>query len=337
MFFLSRVRRGAKAKPVDLAYLNKRTPVWKALIFILPSLAVLGFFTIYPFFITANNALHPLGNVNKASSGHFGFKGFTDVFADPYFVKALSNSLIYAVVAIPSAIIISLIIAATISNIVRKRARGFWQTVFFLPYVTSGVAISMAFAYLFSSSTQTTPDGLVNTIFGVKTKWLSEVDGKNAIWVMIIRGIWGSIAFQVLIFTTAMLGVDKDRYKAASIDGAGPVKQFFSITMPSISRTMNFIITISLIGALKIFPLALFDMKPTIAKQHGGATLMLFVFEAVKTGDFQSAGASAIILVAIAIAFNVVVKNTFNGASNLIVKGGEWRVQRKIKAKGQIR
>ena len=334
MFLKFKLLRASKAKKVDLAYLNQRTPLWKVSLFILPALAVLGFFTLYPFFVTADNALHPLANPHKAASATFGLSEFKKVVDNYYFKQALSNSLIYAIIAIPAAIIISLLISATISSIVRKRARGVWQTIFFLPYVTSGVAVSMAFAYLFNENT-----GLINKLFHIDTNWLnnSSEGNHNALWVMIIRGIWGSLAFQILIFTTAMLGVDKDRYKAASIDGAGPVKQFFAITLPSIRRTLNFIITISLIGAIKIFPLALFDMNPTKAKQMGGSTLMLYVFEAVSTGHYQAAGASAIILVAIAISFNVVVKNAFNGMSKLFIKGGEWHVQRKIKAKGQVR
>lgn len=127
-----------------------------------------------------------------------------------------------------------------------------------------------------------------------------------------------------------MVGVDKNRYKAASIDGAGSVKQFFTITLPSISRTINFIMTVGLIGAIKVFPLALFQMDTTKAEQYGGSTLMMFVFKNVSAGKFQIAAASALILVAIAIAFSIVVKGSFNLLGKGIVKGGELYVQRKV-------
>ena len=136
----------------------------------------------------------------------------------------------------------------------------------------------------------------------------------------------------MLIFTTAMLGVDKDRYKAASIDGAGPVKQFFKITLPSINRTLNFIITVGLIGAIKVLPLALFQMDPVLAQQYHGSTLMLYVFKAVQEGKYSIAGASAVILVIISISFSVIVKQSFNFVFWGIGKGGEVRVKRKIKA-----
>lgn len=327
MIFKNQLRFGARSKPIKMGYLDKRTPFWKPLLFMLPALAVLGFFTIYPMIVTANMALHPLTNSHKANSAEFGFSEFTKVFNDHYFGQAMSNSIIYAFIAIPASIIISLIISATVANVIRKRLRGVWQTIFFLPYVTSGVAVSLTFAYLFDNDT-----GLINKMMGVQTNWLenAKVGDHHALVVMIIHGVWSSLAFQILIFTTAMLGVDKDRYKAASIDGAGHFKQFFSITLPSISRTLNFVITVGLIGAIKVFPLALFQMDPTKAEQYGGSTLMLFVFKNVSTGNYQTAGAAAIILVFIAIAFNVVVKNAFNFTGRMIVKGGEWRVEKKI-------
>ena len=328
------MKRNSKTKTKSLNYLDKKTPFWKPFLFMLPALVVLGFFTIYPFYLTIGNALHPLANKHVASSGHLGLSAFTDVFENHYFQKSLSNSLIYAIITVPLAMIISIVISAAIASVIRKRARGAWQTLFFLPYITSGVAISLAFAYLFNNDT-----GIINSVLGIKTQWLTDAskNSHTALFVMIVRGIWGALAFHVLIFTTAMLGVDKDRYKAASIDGAGPIRQFFSITLPSIKRTTNFIITVGLIGAVKVFPLALFDMDPGKAEAYGGSTLMLFVFKNVSEGHFQAAGASAIILVAIAIAFSVVVKNSFNMVGKLITKGGEWSVERKIKAKGTVK
>lgn len=317
----------SQPKKIELAYLERRTPFWKPLLFILPSLAVLSFFTIYPLFVTLDTALHPLANSHKASSATFGFSAFTDVFKNYYFKKAISNSLLYAFLSIPISMIISLVISAAISSLIRRFARGSWQTLFFMPYVTSGVAISLAFAYLFDSQT-----GIVNKLLGIDTNWLkdSSADSMNAFWVILIHGIWASLAFQILIFTTAMMAVDKNRYKAASIDGAGSIKQFFTITLPSISKTINFIITVGLIGAIKVFPLALFQMNTTNAEQYGGSTLMMFVFKNVSTGRFQIAAASALILVVIAIAFSVVVKGSFNLLGKGIVKGGEIYVQRKV-------
>ena len=130
----------------------------------------------------------------------------------------------------------------------------------------------------------------------------------------------------MLIFTTAMLGVDKTHYKAASIDGAGPIKQFFLITLPSISKTTNFLITVGIIGAIKVFPLALYNNDPYVANINGGGTMMLYVFKLVKAGNFQAAGAASLVLVAVGIAFSIVLRNGIKYSTVLAEKWGERRV-----------
>ena len=316
-----------RKKDINLSYVEKRTPVWKPLLFLIPALVVLGFFTIYPFVLTIDKAFHPLANTHKAGTGEFGLSGFTDVMDNYYFKKSLSNSLIYAFVAIPIAIVIALLISSAIASVSRKWLRGIWQTIFFVPFIISGVVVPLTFSYMFGNETR-----FINNLFGWNTNWLEDPSGSNnALTVIIIEGIWSSLAFKILIFTTAMLAVDKQRYKAASIDGAGPIKQFFTITLPSINKTLGFIITISLIGAIKVNPLALFHMDATNAQLYGGTTLMLFVFKNISSGQYEAAGASALLLVVISIAFNLVVRNTFKLAGLLVMKGGEWNVQRKVK------
>ena len=109
-----------------------------------------------------------------------------------------------------------------------------------------------------------------------------------------------------------MLGVDKTLYKAASIDGAGPVRQFFRVTIPSISRTTNFLIIMGIIGAIKVFPLALFQNNPKTAMQYGGTTLMLYIYDKASIGEVNLAGAASVYLLLISVGYSIVVKGGFN-------------------------
>lgn len=323
------IRRNAKVKRLDLATVNQRTNMFIPLLLIVPAIIVIIVFTLIPFWTTASNAFHPLANSHKAASGAFGTGEFTKLFHNEYYKKAISNSMLYAIISLPIIMIVALIISAALSNIIRKKLRGAWQTVFFLPYVTSAIAISLAFAYILDAN-----NGLLNSLLGIDKKWLVPRDGLtsyNGVWSMLILGVWKGIAFNVLIFTTAMLGVDKTHYKAASIDGAGPIKQFFVITLPSISRTTNFLITVGIIGAIKVFPLALYNNDPTVANINGGGTMMLYVFKLVKDGHFQAAGAASLVLVAIGIAFSIVLRNGVTYSTKLAEKWGERRVWNKIK------
>lgn len=114
--------------------------------------------------VTFDTALHPLANSHKASSAQFGFSAFSDVFHNYYFKKAVSNSLLYAFLSIPISMIIALIVSSAIASVIRRFARSSLQTLFFIPYVTSGVAISLSFAYLFDSQT-----GIINKALGINT------------------------------------------------------------------------------------------------------------------------------------------------------------------------
>ncbi|WP_429997453.1 ABC transporter permease subunit, partial [Mycoplasmopsis bovis] len=77
----------------------------------------------------------------------------------------------------------------------------------------------------------------------------------NTLIPLLVHGIWSGLAFNVLIFTTAMLSVDKNLYKSASIDGIGGIKQFFTITLPSIKSTTTFLITMGIISGNTLIPL----------------------------------------------------------------------------------
>ncbi|MHA3838313.1 carbohydrate ABC transporter permease [Mycoplasma sp. VS1572C] len=255
-------------------------------------------------------------------------KNYQAVFTDPRFAVGVRNSFIYGMIVLPFVMIISLVISSVIAKLYRKYAKGFWQTVFFMPYVTNGVAVSLAFIQLFSTF------GLLNKILGTDVPWLQTNDQYtfHALVAMVINGIWNGLAFNILIFTTAMLGVDKNLYRSASIDGTGGVKQFFTITLPSIKSTINFLVTLGIIGGLKVFPLALFENKPVDAFNAGGGTLMLYVYLQTQSANMQLAGAASISLFIIGVVFSSLVRGGFFMIQTTLNSLGERNVWVKVKA-----
>lgn len=331
---LNRKLKKAQAnKNVDLQYVNKRTPVWKPLLFLSPALVLIAVFTLYPFFTSVTRAFwNPVREGTISQGGHYGFDQFENILTNASFMHSFWNTIILAFVQLPITMTISIIVSAAISSLVRKWSRGTAQTVFFLPYVTSGIAIAFAFSLFFDPKS-----GLFNDWFGSSQQWLytSDPNSFQPLIVIIINGVWGGLAFQILIFTTAMLSIEKDRYRAAAIDGAGPIRSFFRITLPSINSTTNFIITIGLINAIRVFPLALYDNKPGDALANGAGTLMLYVYNAIQpqgsAANFELGAAASIILVVISIVFSVVTKNTINAIVKLSGKVVERNVTYKIK------
>lgn len=328
-FFKYKLKKQSEAKTPDLFVVNKRTPFWKPLLLMLPALAILGIFTIVPFIFTVRDGFSQYDNEILQTGGHFTWGNFKDVAQDSVFTDGIRNSLIYAFISVPLIFIIAAVISAAIASVIRKRMRGFVQTIFFLPYITSAVSISLAFAFLFDWD-----KGLLNKIIqafgGRGVQWLNDTDGHKSMYAMLIFGVWRGLAFDILILTTAMLSVDKTRYKAAAIDGASARTQFFRITLPSINKTTWFLITMGIIGAIKVFPLALFNNNVGSVNAHHASTLLTYVYFQVQEGNVGKAGAASVYLLLISIAFTIVFKGGLNQTIKLFNRLGEKRVSTKI-------
>jgi multiple sugar transport system permease protein len=116
-----------------------------------------------------------------------------------------------------------------------------------------------------------------------------------------------------------MLSVDRKLYKSASIDGAGPIKQFFAITLPSISRTTTFLLTIGVIGAIKVFPLALFKNNPQDALDNGGSTLLIYIYAKLQVShNYMLAGAASLMILVVSILFSFSVRKGLSLTINLV-------------------
>ena len=333
MFYKMKLKNLKNPKGTSEDILEKRTAMWKPILLILPALIVIILFIVVPFITAANDSLHSTPNPNLPFEKNFGTESFKILFEDKNFKTALSNSMLYAIISIPLIMIISLVISSAISTLLRKKLKGFWQTIFFLPYVTSAIAIGLTFSYIFDFD-----KGLINKLFNIKVPWLNDIHGHTSLWSMLIYGVWKGLAFNILIFTTAMLGVDKKLYKSASIDGAGPIKQFFTITMPSIKSTLSFLFTMGLIASIKVFPLALFQNDSELATKNNGSTLLLYIYNQLITNkNYSLAGAASVVLVGVSIAFTIFVKTFVKGITIGTMKVGEYRVQTKIEASNQIK
>lgn len=316
------------SKKHSLKIIDKPVHFWKPFIFLLPSLIIVILFTVLPFIFSIDRSI--TDQVDSADGEYktivYSANIFSDVIQDKTFQVGLRNSVVYSLTALPISLIISLIIASTIAHVYNKFARGFWQTVFFLPYVTSSIAIATSFAYLFNTQT-----GLINKIFGLNIYWLDDptFDGWNAFFVILIEGVWKNVAFQILILTSAMLSINTTLYKAASIDGASKFKQFFKITLPSIGRSINLLIILGILSGVKVFPLALYPNNPNYGISNGASTLMLLIYKYVKSGDYNYAGVVTVLLFFIGILYSVILRNTLKIIVNFATKlRREHRVKR---------
>lgn len=191
----------------------------------------------------------------------FGFDNFQNVLSDNTFLYSIVNTGFLTIIEVPLTIIVSLLIATFLNSI--KVLKGFYQTIFFLPYVTNTIALGLIFNIAFSRE----PGGLMNIllhdVFGVTQpiNWLNKVgynDGPSATLfhqgvVIVLYSLWNGIAFKILVFMSGLATIDSQYYNAAKIDGASNFTIWRRITLPLLSPQILYITITSFIGSFKMY------------------------------------------------------------------------------------
>ncbi|MGW2723202.1 carbohydrate ABC transporter permease [Streptomyces sp. NPDC001492] len=207
-----------------------------ALFFVWP--AVIGF--VYSF-------------TNYTGVGAFQFIGldnYHNLFGDSTFYDALTRTLLYAVLFVPLNFALSLLAA---NLVVSKHAKGtsVARVIFFIPWLLSPIVVGVLWRWLFGENF-----GLVNYVIeklgGSAVPWQSNAD--LSLLVVVMAASWTWTGFTMLLFIAAIKNVPVSYYEAASLDGAGPWRQFFSITLPSIAPTSFIVILLNTINAMKEYP-----------------------------------------------------------------------------------
>lgn len=179
-----------------------------------------------------------------------GLDNYIRLFSDSTFITAVKNTFIYLIVQVPIMIILGLLISVLLNDKTLK-LKGFFRTAIFLPCVTSLVAYSVIFKYLFAL------DGLVNQflmklhIISGPIQWLTDPFWAKV--TIIIAITWRWTGYNMIFYLSALQNVDESIYEAAKIDGASAFQQFFKITIPMLTPIILFTSITSTIGTLQIF------------------------------------------------------------------------------------
>ena len=269
---------------------------------------------IYPLFDVLTYSFEE--GFNSASQTYFGVGtyNFSYVLRDPYFLKALENTFILVIITVPLSTLLALFISLGLSSI--STLREFFQTVFFLPYVTNTLAVGLVFMLLFKKTAYT--DGLINIIinfFGGSSVDFIEGPYAAKMFVMCFYTIWIVLPFKILILTSALASVDPVYYKAAKVDGTSPSRIFFKITLPMITPMISYLVITGLIGAFKAYSdeVAIFGTDLNAA---GMNTIVGYIYDMLygDSGGYPSyASAAALVLFAVVFTITVI---------NLLVSGG---------------
>jgi multiple sugar transport system permease protein len=214
--------------------------------FIGPALAGIGIFLIFPLFTALQASFHRF-NILDAPGTWFGFGNYNYLIHDPFVHTAAWNTLWFVLVMVPAQICAGLGSALLLTKM--RRGSSLLRTIFYLPALVPTVAGVLAFVYIFKPGT-----GPVNNLLGKL-----GIDGplwfNSPTWSkpsLTLLAMWG-VGNTMVIFLAALLDVPLSLYEAASIDGAGPLRRFQHVTLPTISPVLLFTTITGIIATLAFF------------------------------------------------------------------------------------
>ncbi|MDZ4764824.1 MAG: sugar ABC transporter permease [Chloroflexota bacterium] len=217
-------------------------------LFILPSLIHLIVFLVVPLVFSLILSFHDWRNPNPANVPYVGLENYEFLMGDRRFWASMSNTLYYTVLAVPLGMAVSLGVALVLNQ--KLRGVYLFRTLFFMPVVSSWVAVSVIWITLLDPTT-----GIVNYLLAqigiAPVNWLG--DPRTAMPAIVIITIWKGMGFNMVIWLAGLQAIPQELYEAASIDGANRVQTFRFLTLPLLAPTSMFMAITGVIGSFQVF------------------------------------------------------------------------------------
>jgi cellobiose transport system permease protein len=271
-------------------------------LFVAPFFLLFGAIGLFPLLYTAYVSLFDW-EVGADNPEFIGLENYRTLFQDDQFWNALFNTFSIFVLSSGPQIVVAVALAALLNE--NLRARTGWRMGVLLPYVASLVALTIIFGNLFGPQY-----GLVNNILTAvgfsPIDWQAETFGSHIAIASMVNWRW--TGYNALIVLAAMQAIPREVHEAALVDGAGPLRRFFSITLPMLKPTLIFVIVTSTIGGLQIFT------EPKLFEPSGGSgggaehqyqTVVLYLYQSAFQGldlGYASSIAWVLFLIVIAVA-----------------------------------
>ena len=263
-------------------------------LFMLPFLLFFVGFVVYPMFMCIYTSFFD-ATMNRDDI-FIGFQNYVDLFNDPVFWKALTNTLIIVVVSVPVTCAFSLWIATLISKM-RVTATSAFRCIFYLPVVTGSVAVTMVWKWMFNNYY-----GILNYLgkgVGLLDKninWLG--DPKYALGCIILILLTTSVGQPIVLYVSALDNVDKSLVEAAHVDGATETQAFWKIKWPQMMPTTLYILVITTINSFQCF--ALIQLLTSGGPKNSTMTIMYYIYyNAFKQYRYGYGNAMGVILAVI--------------------------------------
>lgn len=265
---------------------------WWAWLFIGPTVAGLAVFYAWPAIRTLYFSFTEWGPFG--GSTWVGGANYVKLATDPDLLRALGNTFVYTAVVLLG-IPIAIVVAALLNQNIR--GVGVYRTLYFLPVVTMPAAIALVWRMLYNGDY-----GIINYFLGLigvhGASWLN--DPRTALLAVAVVGIWASIGYNVVIFTAGLKSIPAEIYDAASIDGAGRIRQFRHVTLPLLTPSIFFVSVLTVITTFQVFDL-IYIMVPKSSPGLPATRSIVYLFYEAGFVENQRGYAAAVAFVLLAI------------------------------------
>ena len=221
------------------------------MLFMLPTVLIITVFLYFPVILNFVNSLLQW-SAFSTQRRFVGAANYIKMFGDEVFRTAIFNNLVFMAVSVVFQIGLSLVMAAALEEKFMRRFQPFFRTVYFLPSLLMVTVTGIMFQIIYNPLI-----GLVNPLLELLGLDASGVDllgsASSAIWAVVAVSQWQYIGYTLILFLVAMQNIPAQLYEAAELDGVGPVRKFFSITLPQIREMLMVNMIVTMTGSIKVF------------------------------------------------------------------------------------
>ena len=284
---------------------RKNKEAVQGIIYILPSFLLILIFCINPIFMSAYFSFTDYNIMNPPEFA--GLDNYVQMFKDDYVTAAVKNTLLYVLMTVPFQTIISLAFAGFIAQKLNGKKGGeFLRSVMFIPVIASAVTAGTIWRIILS-----TDGGILNNILGIfgidPVNWLGSTS--TSLVSICIVAVWKNVGYFLVIYYAGIMGIPKDLYEAARVDGATTIQQFTKITLPMLKPITYLVVTLGIIWSFQVFDLS-YQMTGG-GPGHSSVTLVMSIYNsAFKQYRMGYACATAMFLLVIIIVINL-LENLF--------------------------
>ena len=268
-----------------------------AYIMVAPTIIGLLVLNIWPFLQTIYTSF-----CEHLGFGHYKFIGltnYTEMFQTPEFWKATWNTILFCILTVPVGLFLSLLVAMLLNA--KIRFKGGFRTIFFLPMVCAPAAVTMVWRWIFNGEY-----GILNQLFGAEIGWIT--DPKFVMISCAVVAIWSNIGYDAVLLLAGLQNIPKTLYEANSIDGAGKVKQFFTITLPMVSPTLFVVMIMRLMASVKVYDLIYMMVEETNPAVTSVQSLMYLFYRESFVAGSRGMGSAIVIWTVLLIGLVTVIQ-----------------------------